>query len=58
VDAHEDISYLGVVLRRNFLSFVQEVRAREGHPNPQVGTATIGLPELMEANVRVVFGSI
>jgi membrane dipeptidase len=58
VDAHEDIAYNSVVLGRDFLSSAYDKRARENPPNPQVGTATIGLPELLQANVRIVFGSI
>jgi membrane dipeptidase len=58
VDAHEDISYLVVVLGRDFLSSVNDTRARETPPNLQVGTATLGLPELLQANVRIVLASI
>jgi membrane dipeptidase len=58
VDAHEDISYNSVVFGRDFLASVHDKRAREKPPNPQAGTATIGLPELLQANVRVVSASI
>ena len=53
MDAHEDISFNSVVLGRDFLSPAYDKHARERPPNPQVGTATIGLPELLQANVRV-----
>jgi membrane dipeptidase len=58
VDAHEDIAYNSVVLGRDFLDSILDKRAREKPPNLQVGTATIGLPELLQANVRIVFASI
>jgi len=58
VDAHEDISFNSVVLGRDFLSSAYDKRAHERPPNPQVGTATLGLPDLLQANVRVVFASI
>lgn len=58
IDAHQDISFNSVVLRRDFLSSVYDTRTRESSPNPQVGTATVGLPELLRANVRIVFASI
>jgi membrane dipeptidase len=58
VDAHEDISFNSLVLGRDFLSSADDKRARERPPNPQAGIATIGLPELLRANVRIVFASI
>jgi membrane dipeptidase len=58
VDAHEDIAFNAVVLGRDLLLSTHAKRAREPSPSPLVGIATIGFPEMEEANVRVVFASI
>lgn len=58
VDSHEDIAFNAVVLGRDFLLSAHAKRAREPSPSPHVGIATIGFPEMEEANVRVVFASI
>jgi len=55
VDAHEDIA-LNAILGRDFLKSALEKRALEG--NTRRGAATIGLPDLLKANVRVIFATI
>ena len=58
VDSHLDIAFNAVVLGRDFLLSARRMRVQEVPLNPEWGTATVGLPELQAANVRVVFGSI
>jgi membrane dipeptidase len=58
VDAHQDIGFNAAVLGRNLLRSAYETRAKELPPSPLWGTATVGFPEMKEANVRVVFASI
>ena len=55
VDAHEDIA-MNAILGRDFLKSALEKRALEGTTTR--GAATIGLPDLLKANVRVVFATI
>ena len=56
VDGHEDISF-NAIQGRDFFKSALEKRAIEGL-DPKHGEATLGLPDLLEANVRVVFASI
>jgi membrane dipeptidase len=57
VDAHEDIAY-NVSLGRDFKRAALETRAREDPPIAKRGVATVGLPDLLKANVRIVFATI
>lgn len=59
VDAHEDIAWNKVTLNRDLLESVADKRAREGAtPAHGEGSATVGLPELLAGNVRVVFSTL
>ena len=59
VDAHEDIAWNKIALNRDFKESVAEKRAREGaNPWHKEGSATIGLPDLLASNVRVVLATI
>jgi membrane dipeptidase len=59
VDSHEDISWNKIALNRDFLETVAAKRAREGDkPWHKEGSATVGLADLLAANVRVVFATI
>ena len=58
VDAHEDIAFNGVALGRDFLLSAHNKRKREIPPLPLWGIPTVGLPEVEQANVRVIFASI
>jgi len=57
VDSHEDIAFNAINLRRNFLASAQEKRVNEGDDHKH-GIATLGLPDLLKGNVRVVFATI
>jgi membrane dipeptidase len=57
VDAHEDIAY-NVTLGRDFKRAALETRALEDPPIPKRGVCTVGLPDLLKANVRIVFATI
>ena len=57
VDAHEDIAY-NVALGRDFKRAAFETRALENPPIPKRGVCTVGLPDLLKANVRIVFATI
>jgi len=57
VDAHEDIAY-NVSLGRDFKRAALETRVLEDPPIPKRGTATLGLPDLLKTNVRIVFATI
>lgn len=56
VDAHEDIAYNAIYHGRDPRRSAHETRALE--PVPAEGLATVGLPDFLEGNVRVVFGTI
>lgn len=43
---------------RDFLGSADQTRARETPPNPELGVAILGLPDLLQANVRIVFSTI
>ena len=57
VDAHEDLAYNALALGRDFLTSALEKRAREG-AETSGGSATIGLPEALRGNVRVIFSTL
>lgn len=57
VDAHEDIAYNAMALGRDFHRSAHETRALEPE-KPRGGIATVGLPDFLQGNVRVVFGTI
>lgn len=59
IDAHEDIAWNRVTLNRDFMENVADKRRREGvNPWHGEGSATVGLPDLLAGNVRVVFATI
>ncbi len=59
VDAHQDIAWNKLALQRDFLESVAEKRMREGsHPAHGEGTALVGLPEILAANVRIIFATV
>ncbi len=58
IDAHLDIASNAVMKGRDFLLSVDEKRIREASHEGEWGTVTLGLPELLRANVRVVFATI
>ncbi|MGC9347281.1 MAG: dipeptidase [Anaerolineae bacterium] len=61
VDAHLDIAYNAVVLRRDLTLEVEEVRSRERKKppaDPKAGTSMVTWPALREGHVAVVGGSI
>jgi len=57
VDAHEDIAD-NAVLGRDFKLSALEKRKLETPPDSRMGIATVGLPELIQANVRIVFATL
>ncbi|MGA2790593.1 MAG: membrane dipeptidase [Candidatus Bathyarchaeia archaeon] len=57
VDAHEDIAY-NAVLGRDFRLSALEKRKFEIPPDSDKGIATVGLPELLQADVRIVFATL
>lgn len=59
VDGHEDIAWNKVALRRDFTVSVVDKRRTEGQrPEHGEGSATVGLPELIAGNIRVVFATL
>src|SRR5712692_10502863 len=60
VDAHEDIAYNAVFGERNFRASVSDKRRTDPADNRQgrEGQATVGLPDLLRANVGIVFGTL
>ncbi len=58
VDAHQDIAYNAIVNGRDFSRSAHETRQRENPPDPTQGSATLGLPDLLRGNVRIVFSTI
>jgi len=56
VDGHLDIGF-SALLGRDFLKSADEIRSTEAAGLPR-GIATLGLPYLLRANERVVFGTI
>ena len=57
IDGHLDLAYDGLVNGRNLQQSLQELRDQEKGRHP-AGVATLTFPELKEANVGVVFGTI
>ena len=57
VDAHEDIAYSAIALGRDYCRSAEETRRQEGD-TPREGTATIGLPDALRGNVRVIFATV
>ncbi len=57
VDAHEDLAYNALMLGRDPRLAADETRAREPARGVD-GIATVGLPNLLAGNVRVVFGTL
>src|SRR5207248_2489725 len=57
VDAHEDIAYNALSLGRDPRVSAQTMRAQETL-NPANGSPTVGLPDFLAGNIRVVFGTI
>lgn len=60
VDAHQDLAYNALAFGRDYRQSVQVTRAREaGGPVVEAtGTCIVGLPELLEGNVALVFGTL
>lgn len=59
VDAHQDIAWNKIALRRDFFEGVADKRAREGaQPVHGEGHAVVGFPELLAGNVRVIFATL
>lgn len=59
VDGHEDIAWNRLALGRDLFESVPEKRSREGpQPAHGQGIATVGYPELLAGNVRVVFSTL
>ena len=56
IDGHEDIAFNSLILHRNFLLSAHENRLKG--VDSKSGSPTVGLPDLIEGNVRVVFGTI
>src|SRR5208337_3261923 len=57
VDAHEDIAF-NAVQGRDFKLSALEKRKLEIPPDSGKGVATVGLPELLQGGVRVVFATL
>lgn len=57
VDAHLDIAYNAIKHGRDPRLTVQQTRAKE-EPEPFRGTATVSFPQLREAGVVLVFGTL
>ena len=57
VDAHQDIAYNWLALGRDYRLSAAEKRTQEG-ASPRDGTATVGLPDTLRGNVRVIFATV
>jgi membrane dipeptidase len=57
VDAHEDIAYNAIAHGRDFRASAADKREAEGE-TPRDGRATIGLPDALRGNVRVIFATL
>ena len=57
VDAHEDLAYNAITLGRDPRRSVAEARAAEPAQGAD-GIVTVGLPEFLAGNVRIVFATI
>ena len=60
VDAHEDIAYNALLGGRDLrMSVSDKRRVDPGDNRPgRVGSATVGLPDLLKGGVAVVFGTL
>lgn len=58
VDGHLDIAYNYFQFRRDVTAGVRGIRATEPVPDPHLGTATVGLPDLRQGGVGLVFGTL
>ncbi|MEI6179715.1 MAG: membrane dipeptidase [Chloroflexales bacterium] len=58
VDGHLDLAYNVVQCHRDVEAGVAAIRAAEQPPNPQLGTATVGLPELRRGGIGLVFATL
>jgi membrane dipeptidase len=56
VDGHEDIAFNALLLRRNFLDNISNIRSANAFKTE--GIPTVSLPELERGNVRIVFATI
>lgn len=58
VDAHLDLAYNALRHKRNLLKSVDDIRKTEdGKPHPN-GTSLVTFPDLRDANIGLVFGTI
>jgi len=59
IDGHEDLAWNAIELEREITVPLAEIRQAEGYaPAHGEGTATVSLPSLRAAGVRVVFGTV
>jgi membrane dipeptidase len=58
VDGHLDIAYNAFRARRDFTAGVAAIRAAEPVSDPNLGTATVGLPDLHRGGVGLVFATL
>ena len=60
IDGHQDLAYSTIVCDRDIRQSALATRRKEiGGPVPRVnGQCMIGLPELLEGRVAVVFGTV
>ena len=58
VDGHLDLAYNVVQCHRDVEAGVAAIRAAEQPPIPQLGTATVGLPELRRGGIGLVFATL
>jgi len=56
VDGHQDIAFNALWLHRDFLLSAHENRRKK--IDSKNGSPTVGLPDLIQGNVRIVFGTI
>ena len=56
IDGHEDIAFNSLILHRDFLLSAHENRLKS--EDSKNGSPTVGLPDLVRGNVRIVFATI
>src|SRR5688572_25367268 len=56
IDAHEDIAFNALALKRDYTQSVAATRAHEGTRAEDI--ATLGLPDALAAGVGIVFGTL